>query len=40
LTDVQDDVGGYRERLVTFVEGKSIKELYSDKIGPDCGDWT
>jgi hypothetical protein len=39
LTEVQDDVGGCRERLVQFVEGQTIKELYSEDR-PDCRDWT
>src|SRR5258707_382370 len=37
LTEVQGDVGGYRERLVKFVEAQSIELRYSDKIGPAKG---
>ena len=37
LTEVQGDVGGYRERLVKFVEAQSIELRYPDKIGPAKG---
>jgi hypothetical protein len=37
LTEVKGDVGGYRERLVKFVEAQSIELRYSDKIGPAKG---
>ncbi len=37
LTEVKGDVGGYRERLVKFVEAQSIELSYSDKIGPAKG---
>jgi len=33
LTEVQGDVSGYRERLVSFVEGRGIALNYSEKIG-------
>jgi N-terminal domain of anti-restriction factor ArdC len=37
LTEVQGDVGGYRERLVKFVECQGITLNYSDKIAPAKG---
>jgi hypothetical protein len=37
LTEVQGDVGGYRERLVKFVESHGITLNYSDKIAPAKG---
>ncbi|MCU1305254.1 MAG: hypothetical protein JWQ87_5538 [Candidatus Sulfotelmatobacter sp.] len=37
LTEVKGDVSGYRERLVKFVEARSIELCYSDKIGPAKG---
>lgn len=37
LTEVKGEVGGYRERLVKFVEARSIELRYSDKIGPAKG---
>jgi antirestriction protein ArdC len=37
LTEVEGDVSGYRERLVKFVEARSIELRYSDKIGPAKG---
>jgi hypothetical protein len=37
LTEVQGDAGGYRERLVKFVESQGIMLNYSDKIAPAKG---
>ena len=37
LTEVQGDVGGYRERMVKFVESHGITLNYSDKIAPAKG---
>ena len=37
LTEVQGDVSGYRERLVQFVEARSIELRYSETIGPAKG---
>jgi hypothetical protein len=37
LTEVHGNVGGYRERLVKFVEAQSIELRYSEKIGPAKG---
>jgi hypothetical protein len=37
LTDVQGDVGGNRERLFKFVEGRGIEVNYSERIAPAKG---
>ncbi len=37
LTEVQGDVGGYRERLVKFVESQNVTLNYSERIAPAKG---
>jgi len=37
LTEVQGDVGGYRERLFKFVEAQGVELNYSERIAPAKG---
>jgi len=37
LTDVQGDVGGYRERLFDFVQSQGVELSYSERIAPAKG---
>jgi len=37
LTEVQGDVGGYRERLFEFVQSQSVELNYSERIAPAKG---